>query len=284
VLFRSKAGALARFSFGGSSTTCRLACDTLVGIDGERAQTTGTLLVRIGGTTNQLRLGDRVRLIGNASALRPPMNPGAFDGPRWGAENNIGGRIFLDSDELITPIEHKHANPITHLLARADAWLTGRTHAWLGSTNTSPERALIAAMLLGDRSDELAETEQTFRRIGLAHVLAISGLHLSAMVYLSLLALRLTGDRPRLHALLLVLALGAYLLLVPARTPIVRAAILSLAIIASELAGRRYDRLTLLGWVMIAVLIWKPTEIFSAGFHLSFGVVEIGRASCRERV
>jgi len=59
----------------------------------------------------------------------------------------------------------------------------------------------------------------------------------------------------------------------PARTPIVRAAILSLAIIASELAGRRYDRLTLLGWVMIAVLIWKPTEIFSAGFHLSFGVV-----------
>jgi len=266
-------GTLARFSFANHSTSFRLHAHELVGLDGTRTATVGTLLVRVNQTEHNIKPGQHVRLTGLARALNTPANPGAFNAPRWGASNNISGRIRLDSFDLIAPIPSTNSQSALSTISSIRGWLTARTNAWLDTQGTDERRSLIAAMIIGERDDEFEHTQQTFRRVGLAHVLAISGLHLTAMIYLSLLALRLTGDRPKLQTALLLLALAAYLLIVPARTPIVRASILSLALIAADLAGRRYDRLNLLGWVMLAVLIWKPAELFSAGFHLSFGVV-----------
>lgn len=263
-------GAMAQYAFGGSSTRFRLACDTLTGREGETRNVTGTLTASVDGDArDRLRAGQRVRVTGRARSLGEPMNPGGFDAQRWGAVNGFSGRITLDSPELIETIGDAPAPILAHI----ESWLDARARTWMGDPGDSPERALIAAMLLGDRGDALEETESTFRRVGLAHVLAISGLHVGVMIFLALMALRLTGDRPRLHALILLVAIAAYILIVPARTPIVRTAILSLAFVAAELGGRRYDRITLLAWVGLAVLFWKPTELFSAGFHLSFAIV-----------
>ena len=45
-----------------------------------------------------------------------------------------------------------------------------------------------------------------------------------------------------------------------------------LVLLAAEASGRRYDRLTLLGWIAIGLLIWRPLDLWSIGFELSLGL------------
>ena len=115
----------------------------------------------------------------------------------------------------------------------------------------SPEAsALLEALLLGERSGAFDEVQATFTRLGLAHVLAISGMHLVVVAAGCVWLVRLTGDRGGLESLAAALVVCIYLVLVPARAPIVRAGLGVLVFLVADAAGRRYDRITLLGFAL----------------------------------
>jgi len=59
----------------------------------------------------------------------------------------------------------------------------------------SPSRALLSAMLLGERDRALDEVNAAFTRLGLLHLIAISGFNLAVMAGVVMVLLRLTGDR-----------------------------------------------------------------------------------------
>ena len=271
-------GALAEFAWDHGSVM-RFLLDTraLEGIDGLTVPVSGRVWVRVSGESAPWRIGERVRLVGLGRAVGRPRNPGEPDWARWATARGIGGTVRIDDPSLVTALPEDRS-----IVARA-RWGIER---WWGETRARARavfrdapgadegtRALMGALVVGAREDGYQDVDRSFRRIGLSHVVAISGLHVSLLAGALIVLVRLTGDRPRLEAVALALALAFMIVIVPARSPVLRAVLIVIALRAGRLAGRRWDGLNMLGWVAAAVLAWQPTELWNPGFQLSFGIV-----------
>lgn len=232
---------------------------------GESRPAAGALWVRCEGVAAHLRDGDRVRVTGFVRALDGPMNPGERDLRTWTASRGIVGRLSVANPDLVEVIER--APPVRPSLLRE------RASSWLLEDGSGDARTLLAALLTGQHTDGFEPLRRAFARQGVAHMLAISGLHLGLLLGAVVLALRASGDRPIVTACAIALVVLLYWAIVPVRAPIMRAGIMALAFAAATMRGRRYDALNILGLVALVVLVIRPEEIASPGFQLSFGVV-----------
>ncbi len=221
------------------------------------------------------RAGDRVRVRGEARASDPPDNPGTQS---FVAEARVRGDAFwLDAGEgsLVHVIDHPTwASAARGTLHASLAWPRRTARAIIDrATEDDDAGALIRGLLLGERETDGPGLAGAFRRVGLAHLLSVSGFHVAMMAFVALFAVRSTGDRGWVEPAIVAVAIALYMLVVPARAPILRAGAMVLALLISDALGRRHDRLALLAWVGVGVLLWRPTELWSIGFQLSFGLV-----------
>lgn len=239
----------------------------------------GDLLVFISADLRRLAPGDRIQLTGMARAIEPASNPGEPDRLLWARATGASGTMRIESAALVSKATTQPTlreklwgawrSSASAIRNRASGWLTRESAA----EDSPGATALLRALFLGQRDESLREIGVAFERLGLAHVLAISGLHLALMGWVMRQLVRTPGARPWLESLIVVALVCAYLLVIPVRAPVFRAAITIIGFLIADASGRRYDRLTTLGWVFIATLIWQPMELWSAGFQLSFGVV-----------
>lgn len=130
---------------------------------------------------------------------------------------------------------------------------------------------LAVALIFGERSlldDNLLEN---YRRLGIIHLLAISGLHVgivSGMIYL--IAVRL-GVTKQMTILLLLFFLPIYALLTGAAPSVLRAVLMICFILGSQLVKRvRLAPIDGLCIAFLSILIFKPFHLFQPGFQLSF--------------
>ena len=223
------------------------------------------------------RPGDRMIARGIFRPVEPPRNPGEFDLRRWANDRSIVGSLHVTAAALIRPDESPaglfesslnfYRRTIGALRARA-----GITVDALASRASPDSQQLLRGLLLGENPPSPSEGLASFYQLGLAHILSISGFHLMVFAAAALFALRLFGDLGRLEPFLVALAILLFLAIVPASSPLMRAATILLVLLAAECFGRRYDRLTLLCWTAVAVLLFRPSELWSLGFQLSFGL------------
>ena len=209
--------------------------------------------------------------------IRPPgepMNPGPPTPPR-------APIATLDTDgwALVEPVALPAGSPhrLTAPLRRWQYALQGGARRVLGlddrDTQADPARSLLAALVLGQRDAGYDEAYDPFRRVGLAHLLAISGLHLAILAAAAAWVLRAVGPGWRVEAVGVALAVMMLLVIVPARTPIVRAGVMVLALLSARAMGRRHDPLAVLAWTALGVALWNPFQVFDLGYQLSFGLV-----------
>lgn len=279
---RAQRGAMAGFSWsrGDVITRTRIDVERARGEDGAWRAASGALWARIDGRLEGVRAGDVVRVWGMARGVSGPRNPGERDLRLTAWQRGISGSVSVEDPALVEQVDGERST-----WQRARSWgLRGigglRAHArqWLEGDEGQGDpqsRALIAALLLGQYDGAVEGVRGAFYRLGLAHVLTVSGFHLAMFVWFLLLALRLSGERPRIEWMILASSVVVYLLLVPAQAPIIRAGLVVLVWVAAESLGRRYDRLNTLAWVMVAVLVWRPMELWDIGFQLSFTSVAV---------
>lgn len=135
----------------------------------------------------------------------------------------------------------------------------------------APEHAaLLQAMLLGDRSRLGDGVTSSFNRSGLAHVLVVSGLHLSVLLHALSLLLR---RRRRLLFAVGVPFLIFFVLLVGATPSAVRSAVMSALVLAAPLARRESDPPTSLSLALFLLLLHNPYAAASVSLQLSFASV-----------
>jgi len=132
-----------------------------------------------------------------------------------------------------------------------------------------PYAPMVRGMLIGEKQDISREEMLAFRRSGIAHLLAVSGLHVGFVALpLIWLAKKLKlNDRMRL--LLLGSALSFYCLLVGAPPSTIRACVMLLLLQAAPGARRRYDALSALAAAFWGMLLISPLSLWSPALLLS---------------
>lgn len=224
-----------------------------------------------------IALGDRIRL---RAVLRPPPGPsapGAFDFQRHAYFEGIGGVGYAIGD-VLRLAEGKPAGFWVAIdgLRRT---ITERIRAILpGETG-----AMAAALLTGDRSGLSEQTLETMRDSGLAHLLAISGLHMGLVAgtvfftlrFLMALSPALALNRPikKWAALAALVASFVYLLLAGATVPTQRAFLMTGLVLVAVLIDRVAISLRLIAWAAAFILLLAPEVMLGPSFQMSFAAV-----------
>jgi len=218
--------------------------------------------------------GERVRAW---LRLRPPRglrNPGGPDRERRGRREGIGA-----VGRLVDPALHARI-PERNARGPLGPWQRARVRLGRRLARAGPGGALLRALALGDRAGLPEAARDAFARLGIAHLLAVSGLHLGLLASLVYAAVRLGPGRlawlaarrdTRAIALVAgVAAAAAYAVLAGWGVPVRRALIFLLALLLGLAQRRPGLRLQPLALAAMGILSWEPEALFAPGAQLSF--------------
>ncbi len=216
--------------------------------------------------------GSTVMLTGHLSAPSGPAEPGGFDFQRHSYFLSLGAVGYTRTPLVILTPRGPGDARLMHIRMRLSAAIQDRIAGQPG--------AFAAAVLTGDRSGLEAGPTQAMRDANIAHLLAISGLHmglLTGFVYAALrfglalipaIALRYPI---RKWAALGALACGAfYLAMSGGNVATERAFIQAAVMFAAVLVDRRAITLRSVAIAAIIVLLNRPETLMSPGFQMSF--------------
>ncbi len=230
-----------------------------------------------------VRPGRRVQL---RVVLRPPPEPtapGAFDFSRQAYFERLGGVGFALSQPQRVGSEGQgggvRATPWRIFWGGARLAIAERVRAVLGGETG----ALAVALMTGIKGELSAATTAAMRDSGLAHLLAISGLHMGLVAGWLFFAVRFVlALMPRIalfhpikkwSAVVAILGAFVYLFLAGATVPTQRAFFMVGMVFAAVLIDRRALTLRLVAWAALVVLLIAPESLLTASFQLSFAAV-----------
>ena len=157
--------------------------------------------------------------------------------------------------------------------AGAAASLRARLTALLIDRMGEEAGGYTAALLLGNRSLIPSEDRSAFSRLGIAHILAVSGFHTGILILLLSALFRLLRLSFPVRLVLYGVILLLYCALCGMSVPVVRAS----ALLMLNLWGKHINRprigLHLTCAVMILMLLWSPVQLTGISFLLTFGAV-----------
>jgi len=134
-----------------------------------------------------------------------------------------------------------------------------------------PQASLAQAILLGLRNNIPQCIDEAFSRTGTAHLLAISGLHLSIIIgIVTSASIWLFGRHRYIYIWLALMTIWIYALITAVRPPIVRGAIMGSLFLIAEYLGRPGSAITALAFAAAAMTGLNPQILWNASFQLSF--------------
>lgn len=140
--------------------------------------------------------------------------------------------------------------------------------------NMEPNEAGISyASLFGDKTYVNNDIRDNFSISGIAHLLAVSGLHIGFLTSMLMFLLNKTKLKKYVNVIIIGVILAFYCYLCSFSVSVLRASIMFLVLSIAGIFGKQYDRLNSIGLAGIFVLLYKPLSFFDAGFLLSFGCV-----------
>ena len=249
----------------GSSGSCRTRL-THVTLDGSPVRGDGywTFYPKEETLPEELRPGVQVTFGGRVYAPEGAKNPGGFDFREYLLSKGVTYGLYGCADWCFS------APPrfsLAGMAAAARHVLTERLTAAMGNE----AGGYAAALLLGTRTLIPESDRQAFRRLGLAHVLAVSGFHTGILAALIGLLLKRTG--PAVRFAVQTAVLFCYAALTGANPPVVRAALLLTLSGWGRLRHRRPVPAVLLCTSFLLSLLWRPAQLLSASFQMTYGAL-----------
>ena len=147
----------------------------------------------------------------------------------------------------------------------------------------SSSHATVVAMVAGSRHDIPSDLRAAYSKTGLAHLMAVSGLHLGIVLMVVgalLMPLYFIHRGHRLAALLSIVAIWLYAVMSGASPSVVRAAIMFTVLQLARASSSRYNGVNVLSVTVFVMLIVRPDYLYDVSFQLSvaavFGIVAWG--------
>jgi competence protein ComEC len=223
-----------------------------------------------------LRAGATVRLRGYLMPPAPAALPGAYDFARAAWFQGIGGTGRVTLVRIVAP-----PSDLGWRARLADTRQRLADH--IRSRLSGGAGGIAAALATGDQGGIPEADAEAMRRSGLAHLLSVSGLHLTAVVgAVMLLTLKLLALSPTLalRLRLVLVAAGvaalagvAYTLLTGAEVPTLRSCIAALLVLLGIALGRDALTLRLVAVGALIVLLLWPESLPGASFQMSFAAI-----------
>lgn len=229
-------------------------------IDGERKESSGKALVRVP-RFHDYQYGDILKVTGE---LETPPQLDDFDYQGYLAQQGIYSVMYYPRIEIVDT--EKGGKPL--------AWVYSLRNGLSQSLSLAlpePQASLAQGIFLGLRGDIPHSLRDAFARTGTAHLLAISGLHLSIIIGILLSAgIWLFGRRYYLYVWLAVVAIWLYALVTGMHPPVVRGALMGTMFLLGEYLGRQRSSLTALAFAAAVMVGIDPQILWQASFQLSF--------------
>lgn len=206
------------------------------------------------------------------TTLKPPCNdnsPDAFDYAVYLYRNGISATAFAQPEDIaITGHRHSLFEQILDFRYKATEYL-------LLSSLSENTAYFLNATIIGDDSNITQEQRMEYSTAGIAHILALSGLHVGIIsIVISILLFPLYLTRKRNIGMIITIALlWLYAIMTGLSPSVTRAVIMATLYFGSLLLQRHHSSLNAVCFAAIAILIFNPLELYDAGFQLSFVAV-----------
>ena len=227
-----------------------------------------TAMITAGAVTEEektLKIGQQIALEGTFVLFSTATNPGEFDAQAYYAAKGIGGRVrkaqILAAGEKYSFLREKLYG-FRQVL-----------HDRLAEVFPAKEASVMQTLLLGEKEELDAEVKALYQKNGIAHILSISGLHITLLgmgVYRLLKRLGLPVRAAAVGGAMLLLIYGV---MVGMSVSASRAIGMYLLQMLGIFVGRTYDMLTGLGLMALLLVLQEPERLCDVSFLMSFGAV-----------
>lgn len=210
----------------------------------------------------EMKIGRRVLMSGEGEAAEPARNPGGFDFRLYCRARGVSGLLYGDQSEVLT----ERYDVILESLRLFRSTLARRFEQI-----ALPEDAgILQAVLLGDKAELDDAVYELYRRNGISHLLAISGLHVSMIGMGLWLGLRKCGFGYGGAGAIAGVWLLLYGGMVGFGPSVVRAVTMMLLSFLAGALGRTYDMPSAICIPAVFLLLQYPYVLTQAAFQLSF--------------
>lgn len=231
--------------------------------------------------TNKIAVGDCIETV---AEMRPLMMPNMIDSYQFNRQQYFQGlKATGFSDVSVQPIKCSDIGVKPDLFLPFFEKIRQHIVKKINEVLPPSTAGVAGAIIAGERGKITPQQTAEYRDAGLAHFLAISGLHMGMIAGLMFVFVRwilacfpsvaLRYDTKKCAAILAILMSFIYLIISGWQISTQRAFIMTAFVLLGVLFGRKAISMRMAAWAALVILILEPQVIISAGFQMSFAAV-----------
>ena len=214
----------------------------------------------------QIKYGDIIQVVGKFEQPESRRNYKGFDYKLYLKTRSIVGNLKSNNIKKIT---NKIENPIEYIEYKSIE-LSKKIKENANKILPKDMSSVFIGLVLGDTSEISEETIEDFRNSNMSHILAVSGMHMS---YLILLSIQLFGKilgKKQAYIVSIILIIF-YMFLTGFSASIIRSGVMGIILIISKIIYKNNDIFTNIAISSLIILIKNPYSILDLSFQFSFG-------------
>lgn len=220
-----------------------------------------------------VKIGNIIKVRGKLRQFEEAANKGNFDSKKYYLSLGFYGKIEAGTIEVINSdysgIRQGLYEMRMEIIERLEKLCSDNKGIFSIINNNN---GIIGAIILGDKTDLDSDIKELYSVSGIAHILAISGLHISfiGMAIYRLLRRRFRFLFSAAVSIPVVLSFG---IMSGFGISTIRAIIMFILKIIGEVLGRKYDAITAISLAGLVLLVQNPFVVCNSGFQMSFGAI-----------
>lgn len=240
--------------------------------DGEKSVSVKRIFVNTEKIPN-VKIGNIIKVMGKLRQFEKAANKGNFDSRKYYLSLGFYGKIEVGTIEIINSdysgIRQGLYELRMEIIERLEKLCSDNKGIFSIINN---KNGIIGAIILGDKTDLDSDIKELYSVSGIAHILAISGLHISfiGMAIYRLLRRRFRFLFSAAVSIPVVLSFG---IMSGFGISTIRAIIMFILKIIGEVLGRKYDAITAISLAGLVLLVQNPFVVCNSGFQMSFGAI-----------
>ena len=221
-------------------------------------------ILQVKKSAEELQYGALVQIQGEYNAPNIATNYGGFDYSNYLKTKQIYGVI---ESKNVRVLQEKELNLVSLYINKFRNIIIHNSKEIMKSVNTS---GLLIGILIGDTKNIDEDIVSDFKNSSLAHLLAVSGQHISYIIIAMGFALKVSKVGKRSSYFISIIVIILFTILTGASSAVVRASIMGILILLAKILYRKSDIYSNLATAVIIIILNNPFAIYDIGLWLSY--------------